>query len=461
MLRRGRIVRLGTSGWSRCAAAASYLAASVVCVALGASGARAESLSQIYELALSNDPGLQAAEIGTLIGEREFRDALFGYFPRVEARFDVNHKYQDILSSDNKVFAIGRANYGVKEGVVEAHQPLIDYGLIMRIRKGAALKARSFAEFAQGRQELILKLCEAYFKALAASKRVQLVESAQRAIATELRFVREKGRAGQVPRSDVKEIEAQSQLALSELIDAQNRLRDCLEALSEFTGSPISGVSKLVRAIPMKAPHPLDPARWIEEAGTGNNELQAQQLAIDAQGFRRDEVVGDYLPSLEGQSTYDYVDQGGSQFGGGSVTQDVTVGVRLSVPVFNSTGRGYTFIKENGELQLEYQKLEQLRRRIAREIKDFLNSAVGASRKYEALTQAVEATRIRVDELIEKNRSGSVTSVDVLKAQRDLVRAERDRFDAIVEYVLAVTRLKARAGTLSELDIQYFDKFLG
>ncbi len=145
---------------------------------------------------------------------------------------------------------------------------------------------------------------------------------------------------------------------------------------------------------------------------------------------------------------------------GGSKTQDVTVGVRLSVPIFNSDGRGYTYLKENGQVLLEQQKLEQLRRRVAREVRDFLNSAIGASRKHEALSKAVEATRVRYEELSAKNRSGSVTSVDVLKAQRDLVRAERDRFDAIVEYVLAVTRLKARTGSLSELDIQYFNRFL-
>ncbi len=418
-------------------------------------------MAQVYDLALSNDPGLQSAEIGTLIGEREFRDALFGYFPRVEARFDVQKKHQDIISSDNTVFAIGKANYPVKEGYVEAHQPLFDYGRFMRIRRGEAVKARSFAEFAEGRQQLILKISEAYFKALAAKKRVQLVESAQTAIAVELRYVREKGAAGQVLRSEVKEIEAQSQLALSELIDAQNNLRDCLESLSEFTGSPVSGVSKLVRPIPMRTPSPADPGLWIEQAAANNNELQAQQLAIDAAGFRREEERGDYLPTLEGQSTYDYVDQGGSQFGGGSQTQDVTVGMRLSVPIFNAGGQGYTYIKQNHQIQLEYQKLEQLRRRIAREIKDFLNSAVGASRKYQALSKAVEATKVRLQELTAENKAGSVSAVDVLKAQIDLSRAERERFDAIGEYVLAVTRLKARAGSLSDRDIQYFNTFLG
>lgn len=443
--------------------AAVGMAAACMLAGLGFGGqtARAQSLSEIYEQALNNDPGLQSAQIGTLIGQREFRDALFGYFPRVQGYFDVDQKYQDIISSDNAVFSIGKANYPVMEGIVEARQPLFDYGRFMRIRRGAALEARSFAEFTQGRQELILKVCEGYFKALAAAKRVELVRSAQTAINAELRSVREKGRAGQVPRSEVKEIEAQSQIALSELIDAQNRFGDSLEALSEFTGSPVPGIKRLARTMPLKPPQPADPTVWLEQAAAGNSELLAQQLAIDAASYRRDEMVGDYLPSVEAKATYGYVDQDGSQFGGGSRTQDVSVGVRLSVPIFNSDGRGYTYLKENGHVQIEYQKLEQLRRRVAREVKDFLNSALGASRKYDALTNAVEATRIRFKELKAKNKSGAVTSVDVLKAQRDLVRAERDRFDAIVEYVLAVTRLKARTGTLSELDIQYFDRFLG
>ncbi len=68
----------------RLAAVVASFGISILGSGFGAvSEARAESLTQIYELALSNDPGLQSAQIGTLIGEREFRDALFGYLPRV------------------------------------------------------------------------------------------------------------------------------------------------------------------------------------------------------------------------------------------------------------------------------------------------------------------------------------------------------------------------------------------
>lgn len=427
----------------------------------GASRAHADALLQIYEQALSNDPALASAEVRSLIGEREFRDAVFGYFPRVQGRLDVDHRDQNILSSDNQVFSIGRANYEVFQGLVELKQPILDYGRMMRIRKGNALQAQSFAEFANARQDLILKVCDGYFRALAALQRVELVEAARRAIQTELRFVRERGASGQVPRSDVKDIEAQAQLALSELVDAQNQYRDRLEALSELTGSPVQSIARLKSRIPMLPPKPADAMSWVELAGTGNQELQAQQLAIDAASYKRDEVLGDHLPNIEATGTYDYSDQGGSQFGGGSVTSDLTVGLRLNVPVFNAEGRGLTHLKENHLVRLEMLKLDQLRRKIAREVKDFYNLVVGASRKYTALSEAVEATSVRLSELREKNRSGQVSSVDVLKAQRDLVRAQRDQFDALVEYVLNMTRLKARSGTLSEDDLQYLNRFLG
>lgn len=423
--------------------------------------AHANSLINIYEMALANDPAFRSGEVGTFIGEREYRDALYGYFPRVQGRIDTDRRYQNIIDSANAVFQIGRAEYSVTQGIVELRQPILDYGRVMRVRKGESMRARAFAEFANSRQELILKVSENYFKALAAMQRVQLVESAQRAIQDELKVIKARGRSGQVPRSETKEIEAQAELAVSELIDAQNGLRDRLEALSELTGSPLTRIGRLTKRFPLKMPQPADANAWIAQAVANNHELQSQQLAIAVAGYRRDEALGENLPTLEAKALYDYTDQQGSQFGGGSKTQDTTVGLRLNVPLFNSEGRGYGYLKENHLVQQEHLKLEQLRRKIAREIKDFLNSAEGASRKYDALTRAVEATKIRYEELQAKNRSGEVSSVDVLKAQRDLVRAQRDQFDAIVDYVLAVTRLKARAGTLSEQDIQYFSQFCG
>lgn len=423
--------------------------------------AGASSLLEIYDLALTNDPAVLTAHTQTLIGQREFRDALYGYFPRLNGRLDYDKRDQNIISSDNTVFNIGRAQYPVQQALVEMRQPIIDYGRLMRVRKGDALRAKSFAEYANGRQELILRVCDVYFKALVALQRVELVEAARRAIQNELRYVRERSAAGQVPRSDLKDVEAQAQLALSELVDAQNAYRDRLEAITELTGSPVQRVNRIARRIPLERPNPPTAQQWVEMAGGRNHELQAQQLVMDAAKYRRDETLGDHLPNLEFTGTYDYTDQAGSRFGGGSVTSDMTVGLRLNVPIFNQDGRGYTYVKENHQVTLEGLKLDQLRRKIAREIKDSFNTTVGATRKYEALAQAVEATRVRLVELQEKNRSGEVTSIDVLKAQRDLVRAQRDQFDALVDYVLSTVRLKSRAGVLSEHDIFHLNGYLG
>lgn len=421
----------------------------------------AESLIDIYELALSNDPGIMTAEVQTLIGEREFRDALFSYFPRLQGRLDYERRNQNIIESDNSVFSLGRAKYPIKQALVEFKQPILDYGRLMRIRKGHALEARSFAEFAYNRQLLILKVCDGYFRSLADLKRIDLVRAAKRAIEEQLHFVRERSAAGQVPNSEVKEIEAQADLALSELVDAQNAYRDRLESLTELTGSPVASLVRIGSGFPLEPPHPFDVDSWVNMAGTGNNQLQAQQLAIEAAEFRRGEVAGEYLPNLEATGTYDYTDQAGSQFGGGSVTSDLSFGMRLNVPIFNAEGEGYTFIKENYQVKVEMLKLEQMRRKVSREIRDFFNQATGAARKHEALTRAVEATRVRLAELTQKNHAGQVSSVDVLEAQRDLVRAQRDQFDALVEYVLNMTRLKAHVGMLSEEDLIYLNRFLG
>jgi outer membrane protein len=449
-------------GWRSSGACGVFLCLFAAAVSFIKPGiAHSETLMQVYDLALANDPAFASAEVQTLIGHREYREALYSYFPRVTGRADYDRRNQNIIDSDNQVFDIGKAKYSVKQGLVELRQPIIDYGRLMRIRKGSAMEQRSLALFANGRQDLILKVCDGYFRSLSQLKRIQLIEAAKKAIETQLRFARERSKAGQVATSELKEIEAQAQLAFSELVDAQNEYRDRLESLVELTGSPIRGVAPFKTNLPLLPPNPADVESWIQMAADGNHELHAQQLATDVASYHREEEIGQYMPNMEATGTYDYTDQGGSQFGGGSETSDLTFGMRVNVPIFNAEGTGYTYIKKSYEVRVESLKLEQLRRKVAREIRDFYNLAIGASRKHKALSEAVAATQVRLNELSEKNRAGQVSSVDVLEAQRDLVRAQRDQFDALVEYILNMTRLRARAGVLSEDDILFLGRFLG
>ena len=430
----------------------------VVCCVAGTS--RADDLLALYKAALVNDPQLETAALEQEIGRREFWDGLFAYFPRVTGQYDAKRRQQRVISSENTVFALGKDTYNIVQGFAELRQPLFDWEALATAKRGKALEQQAVAKFAAAQQLLILRVAVAYFDILSAKEKMRLLTSADIVTGKELVFIRERLAAGLALRSDAKDVEAQKALTESELVDARNELSDAFEALSEITGYRPAQVAAFARFVPTISPAPAIEEEWVHYTLRNNNDLLAQQFAVDIAQYERGQILGGNLPKAEIVGTYDYLDQAGSLFGGGSKGDDLTVGVRLSIPIFNAKGEGYQGIKQAFRRDVEVQKLDQLRRQYVRETKNFFREVVGAQRKVRALNEAVEASAERLRESREEREAGKATTIDVLKAQRENLRSQRDLFVARVDFVVNTLKLKNRAGILSESDVQYLNSFL-
>ena len=407
-----------------------------------------------------NDPQLETAALEQEIGRREFWDGLFAYFPRVTGQYDTKRRQQRVISSENTVFALGKDTYNLVQGFAELRQPLFDWEALATAKRGKALEQQAVAKFAAAQQFLILRVAVAYFDILSAKEKMRLLTSADIVTGQELIFIRERLAAGLALRSDAKDVEAQKALTESELVDARNELSDAFEALSEITGYRPAQVAAFARFVPTIRPAPASEEEWVAYTLRNNNDLLAQQFAVDIAQFERGQILGGNLPKAEIVGTYDYLDQAGSLFGGGSKGDDLTIGLRVSIPIFNAKGEGYQGIKQAFRRDVEVQKLDQLRRQFVRETRNFFREVVGAQRKVRALNEAVEASAERLRESREEREAGKATTIDVLKAQRENLRSQRDLFVARVDYVVNTLKLKNRAGILSELDVQYLNSFL-
>jgi len=77
-----------------------------------------------------------------------------------------------------------------------------------------------------------------------------------------------------------------------------------------------------------------------------------------------------------------------------------------------------------------------------------------------ALQQALISTRKSAEATDAGFRAGTRTSVEVLRALRDVFRAESDYAGARYDYIINHMSLKAAAGTLSEEDLIPINNFL-
>lgn len=450
---------LGSRSFARGCARIVSAAALALIVTVG-SPARSENLIEIYEAALENDQSLMAAKATIDLGNARYRNAILRYFPRAFALLEGKRTRQRIIDSENTVFDLGAARFNTAEATVSVTQPIIDFERIAFARRERTARDIAVAEFAQTRQELVIKVIRRYLEALAARKRVMLLEAALEGALEELRRAVTAEREALISQAELKSVEASALLAKAELIEAQAAAENALEAIGELTGARPLALAGMRGPVPARPPEPADPDDWVSRAMTGSPALRVQALKVMEAEREREELFAKNLPTVELVGTYDYLDRGGSQFGGGSKGDDAVVGVQVRIPLFNSEGEGYEFFQSNHEVRVQQHTLDRDRRTVEVEVRNLFRLVLNAAGKIDALRAAVEA-RVAAEENARKLQEAGVASfVDVLNAQRERLRAERDLFEAELRYLLDHFSLLSISGGIAEGNVAMLNELL-
>ncbi|MCG5515127.1 MULTISPECIES: TolC family outer membrane protein [unclassified Ectothiorhodospira] len=416
----------------------------------------ATDLLEVYRTAQERDAELRTAEAefrAALEARPQARSALL---PQIEGT--LGYAYTD---SDQK----GRPSFDYQTRTFELslNQTLYDHTNYVALRQADLGVAQATAVRDAARQELILRVAEAYFGVLSAKDNLSFAEAEKEAIGRQLEQADQRFEVGLIAITDVKEAQAQFDLAVAEEIAAQNRLDQAQEDLAVITGQFYENLPELSDRMPLVLPDPADRNQWVETAREANLNLVAQRLSTEvaAQDIKR-QRSGHY-PTLGLSASYndqafnDLPDFGGQTSGTTSQQfldrQDTQVGVQLRVPIYTG-GRVSSLTREareNFDAAREQQELAE-RQTVQQTRSAFLSVNAGISR-VRALEQALESTRASFEAAEAGFEVGTRTAVDVLLELRQVFRAERDFAEARYDYLLNTLRLKQAAGTLSQEDL--------
>lgn len=432
------------------------LASLFVSLTTAAAPLYATDLLEVYRTAQERDAELRTAEAefrAALEARPQARSALL---PQIEGT--LGYAYTD---SDQE----GRASFDYQTRTFELslNQTLYDHTNYVALRQADLGVAQATAVRDAARQELILRVAEAYFGVLSAKDNLSFAEAEKEAIGRQLEQADQRFEVGLIAITDVKEAQAQFDLAVAEEIAAQNRLDQAQEDLAVITGQFYENLPELSDRMPLVLPDPADRNQWVETAREANLNLVAQRLSTEvaAQDIKR-QRSGHY-PTLGLSASYndqafnDLPDFGGQTSGATSQQfldrQDTQVGVQLRVPIYTG-GRVSSLTREareNFDAAREQQELAE-RQTVQQTRSAFLSVNAGISR-VRALEQALESTRASFEAAEAGFEVGTRTAVDVLLELRQVFRAERDFAEARYDYLLNTLRLKQAAGTLSQEDL--------
>jgi outer membrane protein len=431
-----------------------------IVLVLAGGTAYGENVLDVYGLALDHDPQFKGASYERLALKEGLKQAFGHMMPDVSLEGVGTRTYQDIVQTSNPVFSAGKIYYNTGLYTAKLVQPIFRYSLFVEMAQAKKLSQRADVDLEIAKQDLIIRVAQAYLSALAASENVAFEKAEKKDV--EVFFERAKTRygAGMAPITDTYDAQARLAAVNAQLVKAENEHRDALQALEEITGSPVAGLSVLREELPLVPPDPDVADPWVTAGLEHNLKVKSVEYDVEVAKAEVSRQKSANYPSLDLMGRYYRNDMGGSLFGGGATVDTKDITLTLTVPVFE----GLVIASKTREAGDRYEKgrqiLEQQKRAAVRQVDAFYNGVKAALSKADALRKSVEAQTMLVQAKEQGYRSGMYASLAVLDAARDLYLYRRDYAQSRYDYIISNLKLKQAVGTLSESDLAAVNEWL-
>lgn len=424
-------------------------------------GASANSLQDIYELALKNDAQLKADTAGYEAGKEYSDIARAGLLPQVNASYNYNKNNTDITDNLNALQS-GKTNTKTTGWDVSLTQPLFDMSAWYVYKQGQKLSAQAEAQFGADQQSLIVRVATAYFNVLRSVDQLEATLSEQNAFAHQLEQVKQRFDVGLTAITDVHEAQAAYDSALAATLEARGGLSISYEALEVLTGKPEDQISPLSDKFPVVNPTPADRAEWVSFALKNNYALKAAKLRADAAEDNADATRAGHYPTVTASLGYSKTDSNGDKYAApfDTSTDGKSVNIGVNIPIFSglrTSSKTRQAVSQELQAQEQFNNIQRGTIQNARTLHLSVETDVA---RVAARKQAIISNQSALDATQSGYEVGTRNLVEVLLAQRTLYQARRDYSNALYDYVIDTIKLREVAGTLRPDDVPEVDKWL-
>lgn len=439
---------------------------------------RADTLADIYELALKNDAQLKAAEASYKAGREskvQGRSALLpsvvatGEYASTDIDTESIQTQFDEVNQEFFPFPLTANNDTDKKGYsISLQQNLFNLPAWFSFKQGKELSKQAKAQFSADQQALIVRVAEAYFNVLRAADNLQTADAEVEALQRQLEQTQQRFEVGLIAITEVHEARAVYDSAVVTQLEADGQLGISYEALTVLTGEPHSNLWQLDEKFPITKPAPAKRADWVDFALQNNFLLRASRYAAEASHQNAKSKKSEHLPKLTGSYTYqDNTEDGdtnvkniGQVFPVDTKTDGNTLSLNLELPLY--TG-GFTSSTRRQAYQEYIQAREtaiNTQRNTVQGTRSLHLTVVTDVGKVKARDLAITSSQSALDATQAGYEVGTRNIVDVLESQRFLYRALFDYSNARYDYVINMLKLKEQAGILSPEDIYTLNKWL-
>ncbi|WP_029135020.1 TolC family outer membrane protein [Sedimenticola selenatireducens] len=425
---------------------------------LGVSGAQAEDLLEIYQLALQNDAQLRAAMANRDSALEALPQAKAQLLPSVSLSSDANLVRTDVNSSSSSSALTDNPNNYATAGLsLNLTQSIYRKAYNVQLDQADRQIAQAEVTFAAEEQNLIIRVAQAYFNVLSAEDSLEFARAENAAIARQLDQAKQRFEVGLIAITDVHEAQAAFDQSRADLIQAENALDNAREAQQEIIMQVVDDLAPLAAELPLNPPQPQNPEQWAETAQTQNLSLQAANYGVDIARLNIDLQDSGDSPTLDlvGSHSLDV-----SNNENGTDLHTTVIGLQLNLPLY--TGGAVTSRTRQARFDYEaaQQTLDQQRRSVNRSVRDAYRGVMSSISRVEALKASTISAQSALEATTAGFEVGTRTMVDVLNAQRDLFSARSNYAQVRYDFILNGLLLKQATGNLSTEDLKQVNGWL-
>jgi len=427
--------------------------------------AAAEDLLQIYRDALANDPTLASARANWLAIQETVPQARAGLLPSVTLVGNANRQnFYEKLHTDPSVSVT--ENFPAYNYTVSASQPLYRKQNLVALDQAKETVGQSDYVLASVRQDLIVRVAQAYLDVLLARFNIELTESQKAAVSENLAQAKRNFEVGTATITDTNDAQAKYDQIVAQEISTQNDLDNKLAALRAIIGRAPKELKPFGGGFAPQLPTPNTLDAWIEAAVRDNPQVRIAQANYDIAVLEVDRQRAGHYPTVDLVASFNQGYQGGSS--STSLTSASAfdsrlsvIGFQLNVPLYLGGSIDSRVRQAVANQERTRQDLETARRSAQLSAQTAFNGVTSGVAQVTAFEQAVKSAQVSYDSTKLGLEVGVRTNLDVLNQQQQVFQTRFNLAQSYYNFVISGLRLKQAVGTLSDPDVDELNRALG
>lgn len=419
-------------------------------LALGAHGAQAQSLIELYDAARGYDSALQAARAQYEAAQAKGEQALAGLRPQAGLTAGAHWANSSNNASD------GSKSSNTQNIALSASQPLYRPVNRLNSEQGQLAIDIARAQLAAAEQDLVVRAAQAYFDVSAAQDTLTFVQAQKTAVAEQLASAKRNFEVGTSTVTDSREAQARFDLVVAQEIAASNDLRIKKLALDQLVGRSGAEPRPLATPVNLPALMPADPETWVQNAVRQHPLVKQADKAFEIAEIEVQKAQAGHKPTLDLVGQYQIArGPSASLPAAGQVRNNTaSVGLQFNMPLY-AGGAIENRVKEALAL---VEKSRADRETALRNISQATRSAYFGVLSGLGQVKALEAAETSSQSALDANKLGYQVGVriniDVLNAQSQLFQTKRDLAVSRYNVLVGTLRLKQVSGVLTAEDLR-------